>query len=48
MVMRGKPMQGWLRIPSEDVCTKRQLSKWVDMGSTYARSLPAKKASKKR
>jgi TfoX/Sxy family transcriptional regulator of competence genes len=48
MVMRGKPMQGWLRIASEDVRTKRQLSKWVDMGSTYAHSLPAKKASKKR
>jgi TfoX/Sxy family transcriptional regulator of competence genes len=42
MVMRGRPMAGWLRVPSEDVRTKRQLSKWVAVGTTYARSLPAK------
>jgi hypothetical protein len=48
MEMRGKQMQGWLRLSSEDVRTKRQLSKWVEMGTTYARSLPAKKPSKKR
>src|SRR5436190_15244340 len=31
-VMRGKPMAGWLRVDDEDVRTKRQLAKWVDMG----------------
>lgn len=42
MEMRGRPMQGWLRVDSDDVRTKRQLAKWVSTGVTYARSLPAK------
>ncbi len=40
--MRGRPMQGWLRVDTEHVRTKRQLAKWVEVGTTYARSLPAK------
>jgi len=40
--MRGRPMQGWLRIDDEYVRTKRQLATWVELGTTYARSLPAK------
>ena len=43
MEMRGSPMQGWLRVQSEDVRTKRELSKWIERGATYARSLPAKR-----
>jgi TfoX/Sxy family transcriptional regulator of competence genes len=43
MEMRGRQMQGWLRVDSEDVRTKRQLAKWVELGTTYARSLPAKR-----
>ena len=43
MEMRGKPMQGWLRVEAEDVRTKRDLEKWVRRGSTYARSLPSKR-----
>ncbi len=42
MEMRGRPMQGWLRVDTEDVRTNRQLAKWVDLGTTYARSLPPK------
>ena len=42
MEMRGKPMRGWLRIDSDDLRTKRQLSRWVSLGTTYTRSLPAK------
>jgi hypothetical protein len=42
MEMRGRSMQGWLRIDSEDLRTKRQLAKWVGLGTAYARSLPAK------
>ena len=42
MEMRGRQMQGWLRVDSADVRTKRQLAKWVERGMTYARSLPAK------
>lgn len=43
MEMRGKPIQGWLRIDSEDLATKRQLTRWVTLGTSYARSLPAKR-----
>ena len=43
MEMRGRQMQGWLRVASNDVRTKRQLAKWVKLGTTYARSLPAKR-----
>ena len=42
MEMRGRAMQGWLRVDADDVRTKRQLAKWVEVGTTYARSLPAK------
>ena len=42
MQMRGRQMQGWLRVDSNDVRTKRQLTKWVSLGTKYARSLPAK------
>lgn len=41
-VMRGRPMDGWLRVAGEDLRTKRQLAKWVDLGTAYARSLPPK------
>ncbi len=40
--MRGRPMQGWLRVDAEHIGTKPQLRKWVELGTTYARSLPAK------
>ena len=43
MEMRGKQMQGWLRVDAADVGTKRQLVKWVELGTGYARSLPAKR-----
>jgi TfoX N-terminal domain len=43
MEMRGRHMRGWLRVASDDVRTKRQLAKWVGLGATYARSLPAKR-----
>jgi hypothetical protein len=43
MEMRGRRMQGWLRLDPDDVRTKRELTKWVELGATYARSLPAKR-----
>jgi TfoX/Sxy family transcriptional regulator of competence genes len=43
MEMRGRQMQGWLRVDAEDVRAKRQLEKWVELGTSYARSLPAKR-----
>ena len=43
MVMRGREMDGWLRVDDEGVRTKRQLEPWVKRGVAYARSLPPKK-----
>lgn len=43
MEMRGRQMQGWLRVDSDDLRTKRQLEKWVKLGSDYAGSLPPKR-----
>jgi TfoX/Sxy family transcriptional regulator of competence genes len=42
-VMRGRQMDGWLRVDAEGVRTKRQLSGWARIGIEYARSLPAKR-----
>ena len=41
--MRERPMKGWLRVDTDDVRTKRQLARWVQLGTTYARSLPPKR-----
>ena len=41
-VMRGRPMDEWLRVASEYLRTSRQLTKWASLGATYARSLPPK------
>jgi TfoX/Sxy family transcriptional regulator of competence genes len=42
MEMRGRSMQGWLRVDAEDVASEPRLRKWIELGTTYARSLPAK------
>ena len=42
-VMRGREMDGWLRVDAEGVRTKRQLGRWVDRGVLYARSLPPRR-----
>ena len=39
---RGRPLDGWLRVDTEGVRTKRQLEPWVTRGLAYARSLPPK------
>jgi TfoX/Sxy family transcriptional regulator of competence genes len=41
-VMRGRAMDGWLRVGPEGLRTKRDLERWVKRGVSYARSLPAK------
>jgi hypothetical protein len=42
MVMRGRPMDGWLRVDSEDVAGDPELAEWVGRGIAFARSLPEK------
>jgi hypothetical protein len=41
--MRGRAMQGWLRVDPEGLRTARQLEPWVRRGVAYARSLPPKR-----
>ena len=41
-VMRGRAMEGWLRVDAEGVQSDEELQKWVARGVAYARSLPAK------
>jgi hypothetical protein len=40
--MRGREMDGWLRVDLAAVGTEDELRGWVDRGVTYARSLPPK------
>ena len=47
MEMRGRPMAGWLRIDADDLTTKRQLGRWVQIGVSRARSLPAKPTARR-
>lgn len=41
--MRGREMDGWLRVDGDGVSTDQQLRNWVARGVAYARSLPPKK-----
>jgi TfoX/Sxy family transcriptional regulator of competence genes len=40
--MRGKEMDGWLRVDAAAISTKRDLTRWVGKGVAYAASLPPK------
>ena len=41
--MRGRAMDGWLRVDAEGVRTESELEPWVRRGVAYARSLPPKR-----
>ena len=41
-IMRGRPMDGWLRVADDRLKTRAQLSRWARMGTAYALSLPPK------
>ena len=40
--MRGREMNGWLRIDALHLTTETDLDRWVDIGVTFARFLPPK------
>lgn len=42
MVMRGRAMDGWLRVDVDASTSEEELHRWVGCGVGYARSLPAK------
>jgi hypothetical protein len=41
-VMRGRAMNGWVRVGAEAVAADGELRQWVEAGVGYARSLPPK------
>jgi len=42
MEMRGRTMQGWLRVGAEGVATDSALEPWVRRAVSYTRTLPPK------
>ncbi|WLP88561.1 TfoX/Sxy family protein [Gordonia sp. NB41Y] len=42
MEMSGRELRGWIRVSDEGVRTDRQLTRWVTLGSDFARKLPVK------
>ena len=42
MEMRGRTMDGWIRVAPEGVRTKRELGSWVKRSVKYAKTLPPK------
>ena len=41
--MRGREMDGWLRVDADGLETKPDLEQWVSLGVAYARQLPPKR-----
>jgi hypothetical protein len=41
--MRGRVMQGWLRVDAAGLARREQLERWVGRGVAYARSLAPKR-----
>lgn len=42
MEMRGRELNGWLRITIDGTVPDADLTRWVDLAVAYTRSLPAK------
>jgi TfoX-like protein len=42
MEMRGREMDGWLRVTTTAVADDTALQRWVDIGTSYAATLPPK------
>src|SRR3954451_12289414 len=42
MMMRGREMEGWLRVDAATVARDADLRRWIAHGTAYARALPAK------
>ncbi len=42
MEMRGRPMNGWLRVTTDQVAADDDLREWVERGVAYAGALPPK------
>ncbi len=40
MVMRGRPMDGWLRVPAAGLSEPGALERWIDVALAVVRGLP--------
>lgn len=40
--MRGRAMDGWVRVDPSATASDEELTRWVRVGAAYARSLPRK------
>ncbi|MPZ16115.1 MAG: RNA methyltransferase [Chloroflexi bacterium] len=40
--MRGRAMDGWVRVDPSAIASDQELTRWVQVGVAYARSLPPK------
>jgi TfoX/Sxy family transcriptional regulator of competence genes len=38
----GKPMKGWLMVAAPAMTSDRELQEWLEVGRTFAQTLPAK------
>ncbi|HET6152536.1 MAG TPA: TfoX/Sxy family protein [Marmoricola sp.] len=47
MEMRGRRMEGWLRVTPDAVSSDDELGRWVEHGVVHAGSLPAKDAGER-
>jgi hypothetical protein len=45
MVMRGKELDGWLRVAADAVRDEASLARWVQVGQAYAAAQPPKPSS---
>ena len=41
--MRGRPMDGWLRVDPEGLASESELARWVERGVAFARTLAPKR-----
>jgi TfoX/Sxy family transcriptional regulator of competence genes len=42
-VMRGREMDGWLRVDADGLRTRSELKEWISLGVAHARRLPPKR-----
>jgi hypothetical protein len=42
MEMRGRTMDGWIRVAPEGLTTERELESWVKRSVVYVKTLPPK------
>ena len=42
MDLTGRPMKGWIVVEPDGIDSDRRLTHWIDLSTTFARTLPAK------